>query len=321
MIVKYSSNPTKKFKKNFFSIVGKPTIITFHSLADLDCCASAIAIQEFLGKNSIIAMQDSVQSEVKNIIRNYYSSFLKFSKAKKLYPNAKIIVLDCNEKNLLLNNVQKADFLIDHHALSNNSIKAENSFVCPEASSTAELVAKIVQPSKEVAALLVLAIVSDSAKLIHANYETFYTLYKLLKENNLNFEEVCQPLYSPLSAKIRMEILKALPNIELSTKSGYIVATGLSPSHPSLVAEALIKIGADVAFVASIQNNCVISARMHKRNLFAAQLPLIMKKVAKVLGGEGGGHPLAAAASGPKIENSSKSLKLAKKLFFKQIEK
>ncbi|MEM4137385.1 MAG: DHH family phosphoesterase [Candidatus Anstonellaceae archaeon] len=318
--VLYSRLPSKSFRKNLFSLIGKRSIITFHSFGDLDSCASSIALSELLGKSSIIAMQDTVQSDVKNLIKDYYPKFMKFSKAIELYPNAPIIVVDCNEKNLLLNNVEEADFLIDHHALSQNSIKAKNYFVWPEASSTSELVAKLFMPSEKVASLLILAIVADSAKLINSSSDTFYVLHKLLKKYDLDFQEVCQPLYVPYPFKKRLEILKSLSSINFYHENGYIVASGSSKIYSGLIAESLIKIGADVAFIASTNKFCIISARMHKRNLFSVDLVKIVKEVGVLLGGDGGGHSLAACASGPKIENCTAALELAKNLFFEQIK-
>ncbi|MFN3909627.1 MAG: DHH family phosphoesterase [Candidatus Anstonellaceae archaeon] len=318
--MEYSNKPSKKFKEAFLKLKNIPTIITFHSFGDLDACSSAIALKEFLGQKTIIAVQDTINSQAKIVLKDYYKKFLKFEQARKIYKNAKIILVDCNHKSLLRHEINEVDFLIDHHAIGKDSLKVKHSFVWPEASSTAELIAKLIKPNPRTAKLLIMGILADSSFLTHANAETFYIMYKLLKENNLDFEKILTDMDIIESSKKRVEVLEAIKNIKIVESKGYVCAFGIVKEYQAIIAENLIRIGADVAFVASNKEDCVICARMHKRNLFKVDLISIVEEIGKIIKGEGGGHPLAAAVSGKEKKKCQIALEKAKELFFSQLK-
>jgi nanoRNase/pAp phosphatase (c-di-AMP/oligoRNAs hydrolase) len=323
---KYLIFPTKAFKKKIFALKSKPCIITFHTFADLDAIASALALKEFLGKKCLIALQDTISKHAKKIIKKYNlnKNFLKFKEAKKIYPKAKIILLDCNEKNLLIEKLEYVDYLIDHHAFNENSILAKNYWVDPQASSTAQLVSKLLENqvlSSLMAKLLLFAIITDSANFSYANNETFRQIYKLLEKYKIDFEDLIQELDEFNKDINDPKIFYYISSAQYFISQNYVCTIAQAENQPSDVAEKLIKIGADIAFVYSIKNdNLIISARLNKKNRYKVDLIEIVQKIGKIINGSGGGHPLAAAACGKNVQKLNEALEMAKFLFFSQIK-
>ncbi|MFH1306251.1 MAG: DHH family phosphoesterase [Candidatus Micrarchaeota archaeon] len=315
----YSPSPPKKIKKIFSSFKKKKAIITFHSLADLDACASALVLAQELG-NAEIGMPDRINSESKRVLGKNSGKFLKFLELRKKFPKAKIILLDCNEKSLLPHlHENEADVLIDHHALQKNSVDAKIKWINPEASSTSEMIGELVKnPDAFQAKMLVLGILSDSANLANANAGTFSVLSKLLSKCNESYEAMHSMLRIPRSVESRMRVLEGLRNINFMQKGGIICAIAQVSSNESHVADAFIRAGADGAFVgAAGRNSARVSARVKQRMVAHIDLPKLMGEVGKIIGGGGGGHPAAAGATGANPQKLGEALALAQKLFFR----
>ncbi|MFH0926953.1 MAG: DHH family phosphoesterase [Candidatus Micrarchaeota archaeon] len=323
----YSKNPPKKLLLALKNLRGKRCIITFHSLADLDACASAISLASFLGKNAIVAMQDCINSQSRKIIGpKILARMQKFSLARKKFPKAPVIVLDCNEKGLLPalgdgargGGQGQIKILIDHHAKTPGSINADSAWIDPESSSASQMVSLLVKkPDDGQARLLLLGIISDSANFANSNPDTFMAVSRLLKTAVIEFSQLQEMLHVPKSPQSRMNILEGLRNVSFCEKGGLICATAQVPSHESHVAEILVRSGADCAFAAcASKKECAISARMKMAHISSVDLPEIMREVGEVLGGSGGGHPAAAGASGPKAYEAEEALDLCQRLFF-----
>jgi len=316
----YSKAPPKKLLFYLKSLKNKDCIITFHSLADLDACASALALKEHIGKKAVVAMQDSINSQARSIVESYEKTKMTdFELAIKSKPKSKIIVLDCNEIVLIPKlNGREIDVLIDHHAKSPQSVNAEIEWIDPESSAVCQMISQIVKkPNLYQAELLSLGIISDSAYFANSNSDTFSQISKLLKNTQKDYSQLLSMLHSPQSVESRIRVLEGLRNINFAQEGRIICAAAQVSSGESAIAEILLNCGADCAFVASgSKTKCVISARMRRKWTIHVPLPKIMEEVGEFIGGSGGGHPAAAGASGKFAYKLEDALDMCQSLFF-----
>ena len=320
----------KKIKDAVRSLVGKAAIITFHSLGDLDACASALALSHHLGKDALVAPPDRTNSESRRILGNALASTLSFEEARKRFPEAPIILLDANDRSILPQFAHDTDegenklfLIIDHHASDENSVHAKNEWIVPDSPSTCELVGSLIDKvDAQEARWLILGILSDSAGLVRANSKTFATMAKLLEKSDLDYENMLSSLEQPSSSSSRAIVLEGLRQAVWLEKEGFLIATAMVSSHESHVADALVGAGADVAFVGTQdKKGSRISARLRPALAEKIDLPLVMKEVGRVIDGDGGGHSCAAGASGPRWDRLEGALMLAQRLFFERVGK
>ncbi|MFA5108061.1 MAG: DHHA1 domain-containing protein [Candidatus Micrarchaeia archaeon] len=320
----YSQKPPSKVRNALASLKGKRCVITFHSLADLDACAGALALSNHIGKNAIVAMQDRINSACKRVLGADAKKIVLFSDAIKKFPDAKIILLDCNDISLLPSLEGKnAELLIDHHALGTDSARAKSMWINPQASSVCEMISLLIKkPDREQAKWLIYGIVSDSNHLLHANAGTFSALSKLNECTDEEFENIVESMHMPQPAQSRIAILEGVKNSSILKRGEIICASTTATSCESHVADTLIRSGADCAFAGSFSKEWVgISARMKKKYIANVDLPQIMAEVGAFLGGNGGGHPTAAGATGTNPQKLEDALSLAQELFFEQVQK
>ena len=254
--------------------------------------------------------------------------YMPFEAARARYPGAKIILLDANDPSILpqFGSAQisarssgaiaaplRPDILIDHHALSSNSVRARIEWVDPQSPAACELIAATIpRPSPEQARELSLGILSDSAHLLRADARTFGTLARLLMRTDEDYEQLLNSLRHPQSAQNRAAVLEGLRQATWKLEGEWLLASAAVSSHESHVADALLGAGADVAFVGTAdKKGARISARLRPSLAARLDLPALMAEVGRRLGGMGGGHPAAAGATGPRGDRLNEALELA----------
>lgn len=296
-------------------------LITFHSLGDMDACASALALASHIGKKAMVCPPDRVNSESRRVLGKETAKFTPFSNAIEDFQDAKVVLLDCNDRSLA-GHVTTCDLLIDHHAMQRDSIRGQMEYVDPESSSTSEIIAMIIgKPAPYQADLLIYGILSDSARLSRATPRTFEAMALLLKRATADYEGFLTALEKPQDAPGRAAVLEGLRNATWQEKGGLVAACAAVSSHESHVAEALVRAGADCAFAGTSGSGCRISARMRPAHSSRVDLPHLMAKIGRLIGGHGGGHPAAAGASGTKDGMLDEALGLAMRDFFIQANK
>ena len=299
-------------------LAGKRVILTAHSLADTDALASGLALARFLGPQALFALPDRANSEARRLLGAMMGGAPSFQSARAQFPSAPVILLDCNDPSLLpqFSTKSKIFLLIDHHALSAHSVRGACEWVEPQAASCSELVAALIgPPSPPLARALIWGILSDSAHLLRADEHTFAILSHLLVRADSTYEEMLRALCHPPSLQSRAAVLEGLRQAAWRVEGEWLVASAEVSSHESHVADALLSAGADGAFVGTAdKKGARLSARIRPGLSARTDLPALMSKVGRYLGGEGGGHPAAAGASGPKSERLSAALALACRL-------
>ena len=298
---------------------GRRAIITFHSLGDVDAAGAAIAISRMIGKSCVVAPPDRPSSAARKLL-DYTGTQTTLFSGLKISGNDFIIALDSASPHLMphLAGIQP-DLLIDHHSWLGGEIQAKQSINDPAASSTCEMLFFLLDPADRISCTaLLLGIISDSAGFRYATSRTFEAASALLGRSGLTYSQIQSLAIVPETLDERAESLRSCQSVSAERIGGHIVATAMAKSHEAHFADALVHLGADIAFVGCEAEDGRISARMRDSMQGKVRLDGIMFEVGKVLGGHGSGHELAAGASGSK-ENLRAALGICVKLAEQQI--
>lgn len=318
------AKPSGRFKSKaatgiFSGLALKRPVITFHSLGDLDAVGSAIALKRFLGKKAVIAPPDRPNSSARKLLSYTQTPTTLFSDLSLSQHDA-IIVLDSSSPHLLAHLAGiKPDILIDHHGKFGGEVSAKKEISDPAASSTCEMLHFMLHAADRISCLsLLLGIISDSAYFKSATPRTFEAAAALLERSGLPYSQIASLAAAPETFDERVESLRSCQSVTADRIGQCIVATAMAKSHEAHFADALVHIGADIAFVGCAGEESRISARMRETLKGRVRLDRIMFEVGKVLGGSGSGHELAAGASGSR-ENPRAALGICVKLAEQQL--
>lgn len=297
------------------SLKGKRIAFTFHSQGDVDGVAAAFALKRHFG-NALVLPVDRINAQAKRLL-----DYVGFALDRPSHYNA-LVVLDCNEKLLLGSFAKERIYgVIDHHLPHAGAPDAQHRFVDPSYSSACEIVYEYLRShgAKEsldhrVAFLLACGIITDSAYFRNASGRTFKYMAELVEHAQMDYRDILDMVDVEAPLSTRMDVLKACQKARIANAGDYVVAVSECGAHEAAVAEALLEIGADVSFVGCAGRDARISARC--RHPVAARLRLteIMGQAGRALGGNGGGHPCAAGADGPRTHKLNEALELCAKL-------
>ena len=306
-------------RQGFPALRKRRTIVTFHSLGDLDAVGAAIAFQRFLGPKCVIAPPDQPNSSARRLLKQTGTPTTPFQELALSKSDA-VVVLDSSSASLLFHLVGVVpDVLIDHHVKLGGEIQSKNEIRDPSASSVCEMLYFILDPKDKVSCFALLAgLVSDSSRFKYATPRTFEAASALLSRCGAGYPEVLSLGGAPESLEERIESLRSCPTVSAEKVGEHVIATAMAKSHEAHFAEALLFLGADVSFVACRGRDGRISGRMRDSMLGKVRLERIMFEAGKLLGGNGGGHELSAGASGSG-ENVRAALGLCAKLAEQQV--
>ena len=303
----------------FPKIPAKRIIITFHSLGDVDAVGVAIALSCFLGKKAVIAAPDSPTAAARKLLDYTGTSYSLFSEIKRA-PSDFIIVLDSSSPQMLphLAGIQP-DLMVDHHMRLGGEVSAKKTINDPIASSTCEMLYFLLTPKDRISCIaLLLGIIADSANFKCATPATFKAASELLARSRLPYSQLLSLSHVPESFSERLEAIRSCPSVSAERAGEHIIALAMAKSHEAHFADILVSLGADVAFVGCEAENGRISVRMRDTLKGRVKLERIMFEIGKVMDGSGGGHEMAAGATGEK-GSVLEALAVCKKLCEQQI--
>ncbi len=291
-------------------------LITFHSIGDTDSVTSAVSLSKYFA-NARVATPDIITANASRILKRM--GFESLSIGNNFDPDAELIVLtdvnnfeDCGEFRFQLEGFRGKTIIIDHH--SPKEIQKENVFVFNDesynsaASIVFALLKKLDQRLDEKTAMLLLAgIISDSADLRNSTPSTFMQIGELLGIARTEYPEVLEKMEHVADAAARARTMTDITKAKVDLVEGLLYVHGKAHAHANIAADAAINIGADVAlFTAEDAKEVSFSARLRApldRRL-GIHLGMIMKSLAGVINGNGGGHPCAAGAYGQLSTNA-----------------
>lgn len=297
------------------SYAGKSAMLTFHSVGDTDALASAIVLSKFF-RSARISTPDFITSHSKNILHRL--GFDSDSITNIFDENADVAVLtdvnnleDCGKFSARLASFRGELLVVDHHSPKPIARQARV-YNDERHNSASSIVFELVERSgirltKHEASLLALGIISDSAEFINSTPETFSQIGKLLQISGTSYSSLAQLLKSTPSAEERLRSIAELSSAEKNIVSGILFVYGRAGYQANHMAEDAIRVGADVSLFYTISDTEIsFSARMRPElESKGIHLGVIMKELARIIDGSGGGHPGAAGAYGPGKERAS----------------
>ncbi|MGI0134625.1 MAG: DHH family phosphoesterase, partial [Candidatus Micrarchaeaceae archaeon] len=288
----------------------KRVMLTFHSIGDTDSVSSAFALSEYM-QNATIVTPDFITSNCKRLLQN-----LKFSEDKvttDFDDNAELVVMldvnnfkECGQFSDRLSAFKGRILIIDHHAPNEIGMKNVATFNNEGYASTSSIVYDALEaightPSKKMAALIALGIISDAADFINSTPKTFTQVGKLLELSGVDYPTLLQNIQHIATPDSRKESILGLFGASAIIKGKLLFVYGQVPFHANHSADNALKIGADVSLFYTINKEEVsfssrLRAPLDKR--LGIHLGVLMKGLAPMINGTGGGHPCAAGAYG-----------------------
>ena len=259
-----------------------------------------------------IATPDIITANASRILQRLGFEYVNIG--NKFDENADLVVLvdvnnfeDCGAFKNHLDGFKGKTVIIDHHAPK--EIQKENVFVFNDEgfNSAASIVFSLLRQMEQgiegnVAMLLLAGIVSDSADLRNSTPDTFIQIGILLKIGGGDYVDLLEKMEHIADAAARAKTITDITNSRVEIVEGLLYVHGRAHAHANIAADAAIGIGADLAlFISEEPKEIAFSARLRgpldKR--LGIHLGHIMKSLAPIIGGNGGGHPCAAGAYGP----------------------
>ncbi|MDE1868599.1 MAG: DHH family phosphoesterase [Candidatus Micrarchaeota archaeon] len=298
----------------------KRVMLTFHSIGDTDSVSSAFALSEYM-KNATIATPDFITNNCKRMLQRlgFRESMIKteFDDGADL-----IIMLDVNNFEECgpfaerLAHFGKKILVIDHHARNEISGHDVLSFNDEGYNSTTSIVYDALERlghtvGGKTAALIAIGIISDSADFINSFPKTFTQVGKLLETSGMGYSELLENIRHVASPESRLESITGLFGATAEVRHKLLFVYGRASFHANHFADNALKVGADVSiFYAITGNDVTFSARLRSPldKELGIHLGVIMRDLAPVINGTGGGHPCAAGVYGKVSGDNYKEL-------------
>lgn len=303
-------------RETICSYKDKKVTLTFHTIGDTDSVSSAFALAEYLARPTI-STPDFITT---NSTRMLERLGIDGKRMTKDFDDASDLVVlldvnnfdDCGAFKEKLEAYRGKILIIDHHApqeIDRDNVLVFNNEIY---SSTTSIVYELLKSlgfdiPGTIARLLAMGIISDSAEFRNSTYKTFTEMGELLHIANADYASLLSEMRHTASIGARESTIHDLFGSKLTIVSGLLYAEGAVKSHSNQAAEDAIKIGADLALFHSISEKEIsFSARLRPPLDKELHLHLgrIMKEIAPIIGGHGGGHPCAAGAYGSSTSKS-----------------
>jgi nanoRNase/pAp phosphatase (c-di-AMP/oligoRNAs hydrolase) len=266
-----------------------------HRNADSDALASAFALKESIGGTiGVIEGCDRVASQIARHLNIEYI-------VNPTNDYDLVVVVDTSTLIQLNGFLLKTYAVIDHHATSSLNANAEF-YLHRNKRSTAEIVLELLNSigapiMRRAAFALIAGIITDTGNFKHASADSFKAVAHLIELSGIEYSEVIDVLSTlPQDISMRIALLKAAQRATIERVSEWIIVTSQVSSFGGAAASNLITIGADVALVASRDNEIVkVSARARRCAINAGvNLARMMEEISMKFSGTGGGHEGAA---------------------------
>ena len=279
--------------------------ILAHRHADLDSYACGVAVKELINKfglNGLFVIPEGPSRSVKSFIEKLgipHQSSSNCDETDLVFLVDVSTYAQLNEFRNLIGN--RPVVVVDHHEVRN--IVPTVSFIDPSATSCSEIIAQVfrdlgIEPSSDVATLLIGGILSDSGRLSRARPSTFEVLAWLLRLAGRDYRDIVNAMAEDISFSERMARVKGLLRLRAYRAGDYIICLSNVNAYESSLADVLIKSGCDIALVASEHDEEVrLFGRSNRRIAEKISLAEVFNDLARYFNGEGGGHAMAAALS------------------------
>ena len=294
----------KKFLARLKSLRGR-TLVTFHSLGDVDAVASAIAVSQLIPKSEVAAV-DGVSASARHVLERLSLPLPRQLQAGELAAYDNLLLCDVSNADLLAGFSAAVlafpgkRLIIDHHVHSKR-IAASAALIEPTKSSSCEVVYELYRaarkkPSEKTALLLLAGILHDSAYFKSAGKGTFEAFSVLLSLTSKTYPEVLSLVSKREDVSERIARLKAISRVALHRQGELLIGTSFASSFELACAAALVEAGCDIAFVANTGRGRISGVK--RETLEGVSIGRVMEAAGRAMAGSGGGHENVGGAKG-----------------------
>ncbi len=301
--------------RELYSLKGK-TLITLHSLGDVEAVASAIALCKLV-KNSEVKSPDKTNATSRHLLEQLKVPKIQVLKKSELQKYNNTILVDVATEDMLgifkeeIKNFRGKIIAIDHHE-HGNLLKNAKIFEFPNRTSCCEILRDLYALSKtpfspEIADLLLAGIVSDSARFKTANRGTFHAVSHLLT-SGADYEKVLKMLKTaPDNSQVK-NVFSALQNaVLIETKNG-IIGLAKNNAFEAKTALALIEIGCVVGICFNVKGKIAMAKDSENPHSSSVNVGELMKETGREMRGSGGGHESVGGCQGKYSEKALEKL-------------
>ncbi|MDP6627058.1 MAG: DHH family phosphoesterase [Methanopyri archaeon] len=277
-----------------------------HQNADLDAAGACIALQELLkqlGIPSRIGSGSHASVAARKLIDYLDAEF----EVRPPDPGGMPVLVDVQNPDQVAPLVPwKRPVVLDHHPYA-GPCDYHASLTDDTSPSTCELVHRVfeaagVVPTQRAAAAMIAGMVADTMSFRRAQAGTFRAMARLLVTTDVDYQEVLDAIHLEPDRSSRIAILKGAQRTELILVGPWIVTVTKVNSFEADVANALIRSGADIAFVgAKKKGGFRITARARKSFIKSTGIHVykdLLVNIEAIIQGSGGGHDAAASVNG-----------------------
>lgn len=288
---------------------GANILVTTHRSADADGVASAAALAFLITRirpdvAARVLLPDKPKRDAKKLAAKLSVGILKPDVHRNFLA---VACVDVGSLSLLSDEIidllrsAKTTLLIDHHLATQETVFKHAIVV--EWPSSSEIIAFLMErlkvtPSVDVANSLLLGILADTKDFRLATAQTFKVVARLV-EWGASIQRARSIIEREPDISERIAVLKSLTRAKLLRAGDLLVVVSRLSSYQAGAAEALVRLGADVAVVGGRGDSLTrVHMRGSARLTRLCALNLVEDVVKPTLGkleGQGGGHRLAAA--------------------------
>ena len=289
------------------SLNGK-TLITFHSIGDVEAVASALSLAKLL-KNAQVKSPDKTNSASRHLLQNLALPVIPIVKPNELNNFDNLVLVDVANKNMLgkfgeeVAKFKGKIIAIDHHEhdkmLANASV-----FEFIHRTSCCEVIYDLYRVSRKkmdstTATLLLTGVIADTARFKTANRQTFSAVSQLLIASGKQYGDVLSLARAmPDNSEVK-NVFQALRKVKLIETPVGLIGVVENNAFESKTCLALVETGCVVAICFNPTNGKVAMVK-DTENSHSAKVDVgkMLKRFGASVKGSGGGHESVGGLTG-----------------------
>ena len=284
------------------NLKNKKTAILTHRHADVDAIASAYLIKYLitkLGGEAEILIYEGLNRDAENLAKYYNIRYKRINGRNGLNNYEEIVVVDTQSvEQIEILEGMKVYAVIDHHERSATLIESNFYFINKEAVSNTQNILwntgmnEFGEKEKE---LIAISFISDTFRFKRFDKKAARDFYLLLEEVKKDYEELLKLAFTKKTKEEKKIILNAIKSSEYEEVDDYLIAYTITEESTGEIASLLTNFS-DISLVFKPRDDGRTGLSIRCNDFFPFELNKIAEKVAKEIGGAGGGHKKAAGA-------------------------
>ncbi len=284
------------------------TLISFHSLGDVEAVASALSLAKLL-KQSEVKSPDKTNSASRHLLQNLALPTIPVVKQNELNNFDNLVLVDVANKDMLgkfgeeVAKFKGKIIAIDHHEHGKMLVNA-NVFEFVHRTSCCEIIYDLYRVSGKkidptTATLLLTGIIADTARFKTANRQTFSAVSQLLIASGKGYGNVLSLARAvPDKSEIK-NVFQALKKVKLIETQRGLIGVVENNAFESKTCLALVETGCVVGICFNPKNGKIAMAKdSENSNSAEVDVGKILKQFGTRVNGSGGGHESVGGLTG-----------------------